>query len=66
MNDKKYGWICPKCGAVMAPWKSNCDYCIPNFNITAQQPSCWDNRGSGKPIGHTDTTATSLGDKNDV
>lgn len=22
-----YGWICPKCGRVNAPWKSTCDCC---------------------------------------
>jgi hypothetical protein len=24
-NKKEYGWICPKCGKVNAPWKSECD-----------------------------------------
>lgn len=23
------GWVCPKCGAVMAPWQNSCIYCRP-------------------------------------
>ena len=23
-----YGWVCPRCGKVNAPWKSECD-CVP-------------------------------------
>lgn len=23
------GWVCPKCGAVMAPWQNSCVYCRP-------------------------------------
>lgn len=30
----QYGWICPKCGAVMAPNQTNCTFCAPTFNVT--------------------------------
>ena len=33
----QHGWVCPKCGRVLAPWKSECDcYCntINKNNIT--------------------------------
>lgn len=29
----RYGWICPKCGAVMAPDQKTCVYCAPAFDI---------------------------------
>jgi hypothetical protein len=25
------GWMCPKCGAVYAPWVAECSYCKPQF-----------------------------------
>lgn len=25
----QYGWICPKCGCVYAPWVSGCEGCAP-------------------------------------
>lgn len=31
MEKKMYGWICPKCGSVLSPWKERCDctqYCV--------------------------------------
>lgn len=36
----QYGWICPKCGAVMAPNQASCTFCVPTFNVTtATKPS---------------------------
>lgn len=30
-----YGWVCPKCGAVMSPYQNFCIYCSnSNFEIT--------------------------------
>ena len=36
-----YGWICPKCGAVMSPFTSCCPNCTPprNFEITCSAVS---------------------------
>jgi len=30
-ENKQYGWICPKCGRVNAPWKDSCD--CDNYNM---------------------------------
>lgn len=35
----QYGWICPKCGAVMAPNQTSCILCIPTFNVTTAAPT---------------------------
>lgn len=26
-SHEQYGWICPKCGRVMAPWMTSCTGC---------------------------------------
>lgn len=30
----QYGWICPKCGAVMAPNQTSCTFCVPVIDVT--------------------------------
>jgi len=35
----QYGWICPKCGSVMAPNQTSCIFCIPTFNVTTATPN---------------------------
>ena len=37
-----YGWICPKCGAVLSPSTQECPYCTP-YKLTCGQ-------NSGSPI----------------
>jgi hypothetical protein len=29
-----YGWVCPKCGCVNAPWSATCSCSIPVMKIT--------------------------------
>lgn len=33
-NKIQYGWICPKCGAVMSPKQPTCVYCAPNVGYS--------------------------------
>ena len=33
LNNKSYGWICPNCGKVNAPWMPSCD-CRVSSTIT--------------------------------
>jgi hypothetical protein len=33
----KYGWVCPKCGKVNAPWISSCD-CNTQYQWTWTEP----------------------------
>ena len=46
-----YGWICPKCGAVLSPSTNECPYCTP-YKVT-----CGPNNGSPiKTVPLTDVT----------
>ena len=46
-----YGWICPKCGAVLSPSTNECPYCTP-YKVT-----CGPNNGSPiKSVPLTDVT----------
>ena len=39
----QYGWVCPKCGKVMAPWCSecNCSYSSPKITCDDEVPADW-------------------------
>ena len=46
-----YGWICPKCGAVLSPSTQECPYCTPH------KVTCGPNNGSPiKSVPLTDVT----------
>ena len=56
----EYGWACPRCGRVNAPWKSTCD-CHEGYYYSTWRP--WDYKEpwwkevtcNGKPIMDSDT-----------
>lgn len=56
----EYGWACPRCGRVNAPWKSTCD-CHEGYYYSTWHP--WDYKEpwwkevtcNGKPIMDSDT-----------
>lgn len=38
----QYGWKCPACGAVMAPWQNSCVNCCGNQKLTiGDYPNGW-------------------------
>lgn len=59
--DYRYGWICPKCGAVLSPSTTECPHCTPHK--TTCGPT------SGFPIQPESTNTVdgiSVGDNTDV
>lgn len=46
---KSYGWICPICGTVNAPWKPTCD-CSKNYAYAFQGEPLWPLNKKGQDI----------------
>lgn len=46
---KSYGWICPICGTVNAPWKPTCD-CDKNYVYAFQGEPLWPLNKKGQDI----------------
>ena len=46
-----YGWVCPKCGSVLAPWVNQCPNCGPKVSTITYQPATQDpNFGFGNSV----------------
>jgi hypothetical protein len=41
MSEEKYGWVCPKCGVVLAPWMPSCD-CVKKFSPSGPSTGGYD------------------------
>ena len=54
----QYGWKCPSCGAVMAPWQSSCINCLGTRQITVGVNPSW-SWSTSQDIYNTTTTAKS-------
>jgi uncharacterized OB-fold protein len=54
----QYGWKCPSCGAVMAPWQSSCINCfgMQQITVTTKPSWSWD---TSQNVYNTTTTAKS-------
>lgn len=55
---EKYGWICPRCGKVNAPWVAECG-CAPDYRPWWEK---FNGKGSSKlyeDFGYTTSTTTS-------
>ena len=52
----QYGWKCPCCGAVMAPWQNTCTNCVGGFNKWTV--TCGGDTTTGNPVNVQDYTTT--------
>ena len=71
-----YGWVCPKCGSVHAPWVNSCPYCGPKTvtrtNIGSTCPCDGNpmdgygysvcNNAAGRPDSNTSVTQKEISD----
>ena len=66
-----WGWVCPRCKAVLAPWVSECPHCRPSANkitttpdTTFKFPDDYINVDHTKTISKDDFTCSTSSDKN--
>jgi hypothetical protein len=45
----QYGWKCPSCGAVMAPWQSSCINCCGSHEPYCSPSITWQSTGDPNP-----------------